>query len=160
MEFEFKCAFDHKEDMAQLYREYNELLLEADPTFEECLAMQNYDHEIEELEQKFAPPLNTLVIVYHKDTASACAGIKYFAPDICELKRMYVRPEFRGRGLGKLLCRMMMDYAREAGYSHMYLDTMPALDSAVKMYKAMGFREIEKYYPNPVENVIYMAYEL
>lgn len=160
MDFQFRSAFAHKDLMAELYGEYNELLLETDPNFEACLAMQNYDKELEQLELKFAPPENDLIIALDGNTAAGCVGIKKFSEDICELKRLYVRPAFRKSGLGTYLTKMMMDKARSIGYRYMYLDTMPGLESAVRMYARMGFYEIEKYYPNPVEKMIYLCYDL
>lgn len=160
MEFQFKPAYEYKPLMAELYKEYNELLLETDPSFEACLAMQNFDMEIGQLELKYAPPYNWLIIVLDGDTAAACVGIKKFSDEICELKRLYVRPPYRKSGLGRLLTRMMMDKAREIGYRYMYLDTMPGLESAVRLYENMGFYRIGKYYPNPVENMIYLCYKL
>ena len=160
MDFTYKNALEHREDMALLYQEYNELLLRTDPDFEACLAMQNFEREIEDLPVKYAPPQSMLLIVYEGDVPAACAGIKYFDPGICELKRMYVRPAFRNRGLGRQLCELMFQEAQQRGYEKMYLDTMPGLASAVRMYRGFGFYEIAKYYPNPVENVIYLCYDL
>lgn len=161
MEFEFFSAFDHKNDMAEMYKEYNELLLETDPNFEPCLAMQNFEREIDELEIKFAPPRNTLVIAYAPDgRAAGCVGIKKFSDDVCELKRLYVRPEYRKSGLGRTFTEMMINKAGELGYKNMYLDTMPGLEAALRLYKRLGFYEIEKYYDNPVEKMIYLCYDL
>ena len=160
MNFAFGCALEYKAMMAQLYKEYNDLLLKTDPNFESCLAMQNFEHEIEQLEVKFAPPENALIIAFDGETHAACVGIKKFSPEICELKRLYVRPQYRGSGLGRQLTEMMIEKAREKGYKYMYLDTMPGLEAAVRMYEHMGFYEIEKYYPNPGENMIYLCYDL
>lgn len=160
MDFEYKSAFAYKHLMAELYKEYNDILIATDPSFEACLAMQNYDREIEQLEVKFSPPYNTLIIVLDGDKAAGCVGIKKFSDEICELKRMYVRPEYRKAGLGRKLTELMIEKARQIGYKYMYLDTMPGLESAVRMYAKMGFYEIEKYYPNPVENMIYLCYDL
>lgn len=161
MNFNFSSAFDYKSDMAQMYREYNELLLETDPDFESCLAMQNFDREIDELEIKFAPPRSTLIIAHTEDgKAAGCVGIKKFSEDVCELKRLYVRPEYRKSGLGQLFTEMMIEKARAVGYKRMYLDTMPGLEAALRLYKRLDFYEIEKYYDNPVERVIYLCYDL
>lgn len=160
VDISFFSAFDHKDQMAVLYQEYNDLLIEADPSFDECLAMQNYDREIDELEIKFAPPKNALIIAFIDGKAAGCVGIKKFSDEICELKRLYVRPEFRNSGLGRLFCEKMIELARDRGYKKMYLDTLPALDVAVRMYYRLGFYEIDKYYDNPVEKVIYMCLDL
>lgn len=161
MNFCFSSAFDYKMNMAELYTEYNALLLRTDPEFESCLAMQNFDREIDELEIKFAPPRNTLIIAHDEDgRAAGCVGIKKFSDNICELKRLYVRPEYRNCGLGQVFTEMMIEKAREIGYSKIYLDTMPGLEAALRLYKRLGFYEIDKYYNNPVENMIYLCYEL
>ena len=153
-------ACDYKSYMAEFYEEYNKLLVQADPEIEACLAMQNYDEEIAQLEKKFAPPHNGIFIALCDSEAAGCVGFKYFAPGICELKRLYVRDKFRHYGIGKLLCEEMFDAARAAGYKKMYLDTLPGLESAVRLYRRLGFYEIEKYYPNPVNKAIYMCYDL
>ena len=161
MDFRFVPAYDRKDEIAQLYSEYNALLLKVSPYMEACLAMQNFDRELDELELKFGQCAGgRLVLCLAGDEAAACVGIKRFDEDVCELKRLYVRPAFRGQGLGRKLTEMMLKAARECGYSRMYLDTLPGLESALRLYRAMGFYDIERYYDNPVPDAVYLAYDL
>ena len=126
----------------------------------ESLAMQNFDVELDELEKKFGPPWGRLILCLDGDKPAACVGIKHFTDEICELKRLYVRPQYRGQALGEKLTRMMMDEAGKAGYKYMYLDTLPGLESALRLYRAMGFEEIAPYYQNPVPDAVYFSYRL
>ena len=91
---------------------------------------------------------------------AGCVGMKPLDEQHAELKRLYIRPEFRGRNLGEELTRRIMNDAREEGYSILRLDTLPGLKSAVKLYRRMGFREIEAYYDCLVPKTIFMEIEL
>jgi GNAT superfamily N-acetyltransferase len=90
----------------------------------------------------------------------AACGLKPFKPGICELKRLYSRPEGRGRGLGKKLTQATIIAAREGGYKQIYLDTDPGLIHANAVYEALGFKDIERYYDNPMGCSRYMALTL
>ena len=90
----------------------------------------------------------------------AACGLKPFKPGICELKRLYSRPEGRGRGLGKKLIQATIIAAREDGYKQIYLDTDPGLIHANAVYEALGFKDIERYYDNPMGCSRYMALTL
>jgi len=160
LDLTFVPAYSYRNEMALLYREYNELLLKVSPAMAESLAMQNFDVELDELEKKFGPPAGRLVLCLDVDEPAACVGIKRFNDEICELKRLYVRPQYRGHRLGEKLTLMMMDEARSAGYSRMYLDTLPGLKTALKIYRSMGFYDIERYYDNPVKDGIHLGFDL
>lgn len=160
MGFEFVPAYSYREEMALLYSEYNALLLRVSEYMQASLTMQNFDVELDELEKKYGPPGGRLVLCLDGATPVGCIGIKRFNDDICELKRLYVRPEYRGHALGEKLTSMMMDEARKAGYKYLYLDTLPGLVSAQRLYRSMGFYDIEPYYDNPVPDAIHLAYDL
>lgn len=161
MELRFVPAYDRREEMALLYREYNELLVAVSPYMQACLDMQNFDMELDELERKFGEAAGgRLLLCLDGEKPVGCVGIKRFDDNICELKRLYVRPEARGAGLGRTLTELMLTEARNAGYSYMYLDTLPGLKNALSLYRAMGFYEIAPYYANPVPDAVYLAFEL
>ncbi len=153
---EFVNGLDHPERIAALFREYTDMLVEGDPKFARYLEMQDYDEELRHLEGKYGPPGGRLILALEDGEAAGCIALKGMDGTRCELKRLYVRPRFRGRGLGRELCVRIIDAAREAGYGEMLLDTLPFLQSAQRLYRSVGFREIEKYNDSPMEGATYM----
>jgi ribosomal protein S18 acetylase RimI-like enzyme len=124
------------------------------------LCFQNFDEELESLAKMYAPPLGSLLLATRAGVALGCVGVRRFRDDICEMKRLYVKPEARGQHLGRRLTEALLERARELGYRRMLLDTLGEMHAARRLYDAFGFREIPAYYDNPVEGVVYMACEL
>ena len=153
-------AFDRKSELIPLYEEYGAMLLETDPVFARSLAQQKYDEEILHLEEKYGPPKGQIYLVFVDGELAGCVGMKPSDDSHAELKRLYVRPAFRGRNLGETLTRRIMDDARKAGYRYLRLDTLPGLKSALKLYRRLGFREIDPYYDCLVPGTIFMEIEL
>ena len=153
-------AFDRRSELIPLYEEYGAMLLETDPVFARSLAQQNYDEAILHLEEKYAPPKGQIYLVFVDGELAGCVGMKPSDDSHAELKRLYVRPAFRGRNLGETLTRRIMDDARKAGYRYLRLDTLPGLKSALKLYRRLGFREIDPYYDCLVPGTIFMEIEL
>lgn len=153
-------AFDRRSELIPLYEEYGAMLLETDPVFARSLAQQNYDEEILHLKEKYAPPKGQIYLVFVDGELAGCVGMKPSDDSHAELKRLYVRPAFRGRNLGETLTRRIMDDARKAGYRYLRLDTLPGLKSALKLYRRLGFREIDPYYDCLVPGTIFMEIEL
>lgn len=153
-------AFDRRSELIPLYEEYGAMLLETDPVFARSLAQQNYDEEILHLEEKYAPPKGQIYLVFVDGELAGCVGMKPSDDSHAELKRLYVRPAFRGRNHGETLTRRIMDDARKAGYRYLRLDTLPGLKSALKLYRRLGFREIDPYYDCLVPGTIFMEIEL
>jgi ribosomal protein S18 acetylase RimI-like enzyme len=153
-------AFDRRSELIPLYEEYGAMLLETDPVFARSLAQQNYDEEILHLEEKYAPPKGQIYLVFVDGELAGCVGMKPSDDSHAELKRLYVRQAFRGRNLGETLTRRIMDDARKAGYRYLRLDTLPGLKSALKLYRRLGFREIDPYYDCLVPGTIFMEIEL
>ena len=153
-------AFDRRSELIPLYEEYGAMRLETDPVFARSLAQQNYDEEILHLEEKYAPPKGQIYLVFVDGELAGCVGMKPSDDSHAELKRLYVRPAFRGRNLGETLTRRIMDDARKAGYRYLRLDTLPGLKSALKLYRRLGFREIDPYYDCLVPGTIFMEIEL
>jgi len=153
-------AFQKREELIPLYREYAEMLVKTDPIFSKSLEQQNYDEEIEKLEEKYGPPGGIIYLVYVDGRLAGCVGMKPSDGNSAELKRLYVRPEFRGQNLGELLTRRIMEDARRAGYRMLRLDTLPGLKTALALYRRLGFREREPYYDCLVPGTIFMEIEL
>lgn len=160
MDIELVPAYSHKEEVKMLFSEYTNMLTEGDPSFEEYLKVQNYDEELEDLEMKYGMPTGRLLLAYYDNNLAGCIGLKKIDEANCEMKRLYVRPQFRGKHIGDYLVKEMIKSAKEIGYSHMLLDTLPFLQSAVHMYKKYGFYEIESYNNSPMDTSIYMKLDL
>jgi len=125
------------------------------------LNFQDFDSEIEGLPGKYAPPTGSLLLAREADTPAGCGAFRPLAEAMCEMKRLYVRPEFRGRGLGRKLATQLIAEAMAAGYSGMRLDTIPAkLPEATRLYVKLGFVEIPAYYENPIPGVTYFELKL
>jgi ribosomal protein S18 acetylase RimI-like enzyme len=125
------------------------------------LCFQNFERELAELPGRYSRPEGRLFLAVEGERIMGCVGLRKIGEGVCEMKRLYVRPEYRGRGLGKSLALHLIEEARSAGYALMRLDTLPAqMGDAVKLYRSLGFREIEPYYDNPVETALFMELKL
>lgn len=138
-----------------------ELFVEYARSLGFSLCFQNFEHELASLPGDYAVPQGRLLLAMTGIHAAACAALHPIDSQICEMKRLYVRPQHRGRGLGLLLAERMIADARQIGYKYLRLDTVePVMKTAVAMYRKLGFREIAPYRPNPIEGALYMELEL
>jgi len=124
------------------------------------LSFQNFNEELENLPGDYAPPDGVLLLAFLDDKPAGCVALRKFEDGICEMKRLYVRPEFQGLGLGKRLTEEIIIEAKRLGYAKMRLDTMSMMGSAQKLYRSLGFKEIEAYRFNPVEGTVFMELDL
>lgn len=140
-----------------LFREYAEWL-GVD------LCFQGFEEELAGLPGKYAPPTGRLFLAYESDTdnrlAMGCGAFRGLDEKTCEMKRLFIRDEFRGGGLGRKIAEYLVAEARGAGYKFMVLDTLRTMTPAVNLYTSMGFEECEAYYENPVPGVVYLRLEL
>ena len=136
-------AYDFPEEIKLLFSEYTDILIEGDPSFKEYLEIQNYDDELKHLEKKYGLPYGRLYLVYYNNEVAGCIGLKKIDKKNCEMKRLYVRPKFRGKQIGEQLIEKIIKAAKEIGYSYMLLDTLPFLKGAIYLYKNMGFMKLQ-----------------
>ena len=153
-------AYDFPEEIKLLFSEYTDILIEGDPSFKEYLEIQNYDDELKYLEKKYGLPYGRLYLVYYNNEVAGCIGLKKIDKKNCEMKRLYVRPKFRGKQIGEQLIEKIIKAAKEIGYSYMLLDTLPFLKGAIYLYKKYGFYEIASYNNSPMDTSIYMKLDL
>ena len=137
----------------ELFREYARSL-----SFD--LDFQDLDKELAQIDRHYAPPRGRLYIARVDEQAAGCVALRDFGEGVCEMKRLYVRPAFRGRRIGWRLAETVIEAARQIGYDCMRLDTVPAMDRANSLYTALGFRPIPAYRYNPVEGAIYLELKL
>lgn len=160
MEIKIIPAYNFLKEINILFSEYTQMLIEGDSSFQKYLEIQNYEEELEHLDVKYGMPDGRLYIAFYGGELAGCIGLRKIDERNCEMKRLYVRPAFRGKNIGSKLIQQIITDAKEAGYSHMLLDTLPFLKSAVHMYKAYGFYEISSYNDSPMDTSIYMKLDL
>lgn len=154
-------AYDRIEDIRSLFSEYTDMLVSINPEFHLYLEIQHYDDEKENPSLKYALPDGRLYLDISDDgIARGCIALRKLSDGKGEVKRLYVRPEYRGNGIATALVERIIEDARNIGYKELYLDTLPELESAVRLYKSFGFEETGQYNDSPVDKTIFMKLSL
>jgi putative acetyltransferase len=137
----------------QLFREYaTELNVD--------LCFQNFEAELKELPGKYGSPEGCLLLAEFNGEMAGCVALRKLEKQACEMKRMFVRPAFRGKGVGKILAEAIIREGRQLGYRKMCLDTLARLKPAVALYEQLNFRRTAPYCFNPERDVVFMELQL
>ncbi|HBB96373.1 MAG TPA: GNAT family N-acetyltransferase [Blastocatellia bacterium] len=147
-------SFVEIEQARQLFKEYS-TWLQID------LCFQGFEQELAELPGDYAPPHGRLLLAYDDGELAGCVALRKIDEGVCEMKRLFVRDRFRGKGLGRSLIEAIISEAKQIGNERMRLDTLPPkMDKAIALYNELGFKEIEPYYNNPVPGAMFMELSL
>ncbi len=141
------------EQVRELLREYG-----ATPDFGNCF--KGFEEEVRALPGKYAPPAGRLLLASVDGAAAGCIGLWPMEPGYCEVRRLYVRPQFRGQNLGRTLAEAILVHARAAGYHTARLGTLPVMKEAISLYQGLGFNPVKPYKPTALAGAIYMEMAL
>ena len=140
--------------------EARKLFLEYASSLGFDLSFQKFDEEIARFPGEYSSPQGCILIALEDGAVAGCVAMRKIDEGICEMKRLYVRPEFRRRGLGKALALEIVEEARRAGYERMRLDTVPSMAEAIALYRLLRFNTIGPYRHNPIEGALFMELAL
>ena len=143
-------SVEHIEQTRKLFLEYADSLGFS-------LSFQGFDEELKNLPGAYAPPGGRLLLAHHQGQEAGCVALRQLDHQICEMKRLYVRPAYRGKGVGRMLVDRVIAEARAIGYERMRLDTIESsMQDAIALYRRRGFREIAPYRSNPIAGALYL----
>lgn len=153
LEFKLVNSKELIEETKCIFKEYQE-------SIETDLCFQKFEEELASLPGKYALPNGRLYLVYVDGKLAGSVALRPMEDNNCEMKRLYVRPKYRGMRLGRILAEKIIDEARKIGYKKMFLDTLDTMVSAVILYKKLGFKDAPEYCFNPINGAIFMFKEL
>ncbi len=128
--------------------------------FQQYLAQQKFEHELAHLPGAYAPPEGCLLLATVGEDVAGCVAFKPLGDGVCEMKRLYVRPDHRALGVGRVLTEAIIAEAARAGYRSMRLDTLPSMGQAQALYRSVGFRDVPPYCDNPVAGAVFLELNL
>ena len=167
-------SFDRKEIMLKIYPvETDEDLEIVKGLLEDYLAfmfeldgpvhikeVEAHKHQMNNLGEYFRPPDGCLLVAKYKKESAGCVALRMLSDDTCEMKRLYVKPKFRGLKIGRNLANAVIKQAQKIGYKHMRIHTISALEQANRLYKSLGFNEIDPFEYTPREDAVFMELKL
>lgn len=153
-------AYDRQPEFLELVEEYTALILQQGEDVKNCLSSQCLEDELRDMEKKYGLPFGRMYLALVDGKAADCVALTRNDETYCEIKRLYVRPAYRGLRISRVLTDQVIQDAREIGYRYMRLDTFPFMDKAIRLYKQYGFYEIGKYNDNPAKTAIFMQLDL
>ena len=124
------------------------------------LEFQNFDDELKTLLGDYAPPNGCILLAFFNKELAGCVALRPYKDKICEMKRLYVRQMYRGKGIGKALSKIIIEKATNISFYHMRLDTLPYMKEAITLYLSLGFKEIKPYRYNPFEDAKFFEIDL
>lgn len=140
--------------------EVKQLFLEYAQSLDTDLAFQNFQEELKSLPGKYRKPGGVLILAVVDGKGAGCVALRKIGDDICEMKRLYVRDDYRGLGIGRQLITMVIEEATKLNYHFIRLDTLPTMEKAQIIYETMGFQDIEPYIYNPIKGTRFMELKL
>ena len=150
---DFADSFADFDNARKLFIDYSESLGFS-------LSFQGFEEELEHLPEKYAEPGGCILLAWDELDCVGCVCIRPLSDDACEMKRLYVKPAYRGTGLGRLLAEKIVQLGSEKKYTKMLLDTLNSMQSAMELYKSLGFVKTEPYYNNPHPEVVFFELNL
>ena len=142
------------------FRQARTLLREYEDFVEVDLCFQGFEEELGNLERVYGLPGGRFLLLRQGGQTAGCVALRDLGNGVCEMKRLFLRTEFRGKGLGRLCAERIIQTARDMGFVAMRLDTLPIMREAIDLYRSMGFREIGNYAENPVKGALCMELQL
>jgi ribosomal protein S18 acetylase RimI-like enzyme len=151
---------EDKDGLDQARRLLRSYAAEYAASIAETLCFQGFKAEVVGLPGRYAPPSGCLLLAMQEDRPAGCVAMRDLGGGTCEMKRLYVAPESRGRGVGRLLVEDVVRRAERAGYRRMVLDTVPEMAEAIALYRSFGFIDAAPYWQCPVEKTVYLEKDL
>ena len=136
------------------------LFIEYAESLSFSLCFQDFSKELQTLPGEYAPPNGRLLLAYRDGVPAGCVALRRLTAHDCEMKRLYLRPEYRGYHLGRTLAGSVIREARVLGYERMLLDTINTMKAAIGLYRSLGFQEIPAYTENPIKGALYFQLTL
>lgn len=155
-----RSGLAYPDAVCELFEEYTQMLVANDPAFQTYLDAQNYEAEREHLDEKYDAPDGALLLATVDGDVAGCVALRRLDAKRCEMKRLYVRPAFQKRHLGRRLVEEIVSQAKTMGYESMWLDTLPFLQGALHLYERCGFEPASRYNDSPLDTSIFLWMDL